>query len=158
MTEKNSSLFYLMSDITKYLNLVEHDTRLLDLITGTRPDHLKDDDFSDWQVTIIFYMSCIYLKAVCVLFGEDVQDHYTLRQLINTRKEIYEDNIARYYRHIEEASRDARYEGRRFDKEFIEDRILPKFYKVKERAISILKDNDVTDIPETDIGFLLERL
>lgn len=147
-----------MSDITKYLNLIEHNSRLLDLITGTRPVHLKDDDFSDWQVTTIFYMSCIYLKAVCVLFGEDVQDHYTLRQLINTRKEIYENDIAKYYRHIEEASRDARYEGRKFDKVFIENRILPKFYRVRERAIKILKDNNVNDIPATNIDFLLSRL
>ena len=158
MTGKNLSLFYLMSDTTKYLNLIEHNLRLLDLISGTRPSHLKDDDFSDWQVTIIFYMSCIYLKAVCVLFDEDVQDHYTLRQMINTRKEIYEDDIAKYYRHIEEASRDARYEGRRFDKASVENRILPKFYKVRDRAVKILKDNNVNDVPDTNIDFLLSRL
>ena len=154
----NSSLFYLMSDTTKYLNLIEHNVKLLDLISGIRPDHLKDNDFSDWQGTIIFYMSCIYLKAVCVLFDEDVQDHYTLRQLINTRKEIYEDGITKHYRHIEEASRDARYEGRKFDKVYVENRILPKFYKVRDRAVKILKENNVNNIPETNIDFLLSRL
>lgn len=147
-----------MSNITVYLKLIEHNSRLLDLITGERPAHLKDDDFSDWQVTIIFYMSCIYLKAVCFLLGEDVQDHYTLRQIINTREELYKNGTAKYYRHIEEAGRDARYEGRKFDKEFIENRILPKFYKVRDRAITILKENDVTDVPETNIDFILDRL
>ncbi len=144
-----------MSSINNYLELIEHNSKLLDLITGTRPGHLIKEDFSDWQVTIIFYMSCIYLKAVCFLFGEDVQDHYTLRQKINTRKELY--TIAKYYRHIEEASRDARYEGRKFDKDFIVKTILPKFNKVQDCAIAIIKNKGNTSAQRTKIDFMLDR-
>lgn len=77
-----------MEDVNRYFNLIKHNVNLLDLLTGDRSKHLKDEDFSDWQVTVIFYISCIYMKTVCSLFDIDIQDHYTLHSMINTRKEL----------------------------------------------------------------------
>ena len=144
-----------MENIDKYLELIKHNSKLLDLITGSRPEHLTHEDFSDWQVTVIFYISCTYLKAVCMLYGEDVQDHHKLRTIINTNKELW--GIARPYRHIEESSRDARYEGRKFDKEYIEGRLLPKFYKVRDCAVGIIKGKGIDNVPIVDLSFLSER-
>ena len=101
-----------MSNIPSYLKIIEHDFKLLDLLTGERPNHLKNEDFSDWEITIMYYITCIYLKAVCQLFDKDIQDHYTLKRQINTLPELI--YISKSYRHLEEASRDARYEGRTF--------------------------------------------
>lgn len=144
-----------MNNVNSYLNLIEHDLKTLDLLTGKRPNHLTKEDFSDWEVTILFYMACIYIKAVCNLFGEDIQDHYTLRQIINTRPELY--SIARSYRHLEEASRDARYEGRKFSRSYLIDRLLPKFNAVRDCAVSLLKQHNVTNIPDIDPEPLLRR-
>ena len=145
-----------MSNVNNYLNLIEHNVRLLELLTGIRPQHLEKEDFSDWRVTIVFYISCIYIKAACSLLGIDIQDHFTLHSIINTQKEFLP--ISKYYRHIEEASRDARYEGRKFDKNFITKRILPKFNEVRDCAVSLIKQKGVSNITGVDIKPFLDRL
>lgn len=144
-----------MSDVQKYLNLVKHDLSLLDLLTGNLPNHLKNENFSDWQVTNLFYMSCIFLKSACALLGEDVQDHFTLRQIINNRAELF--SIAKNYRHLEEASRDARYEGRVFDKKYILERLVPKFNAVRDCIVDLLKKNNIQNIPDIKVENFLSR-
>lgn len=144
-----------MAEIKNYLQLITHNLKLLDLLTSTYPEHLKNEDFSDWKVTILFYMSCVYIKAVFCLFGIDIQDHYTLRQLINTRKELYP--IAKPYRHIEEASRDARYEGRKFINQYTVERLLPKFNTVRDCANVLFKQHKIPDIPTIDAEPFLKR-
>lgn len=139
----------------KYLALVEHDLRFIDLITSKHPPHIENEDFSDWKVTLMFYVCCVYLKAVCVSFGENVQDHYSLRQILNSRPEIW--SIAKHYRHIEEASRDARYEGRKFDQDYILNRLLPKFIKVRDQIVKVLKSKRVGNIPVADPEPFLRR-
>lgn len=144
-----------MSDVSKYLKLVERDLKLFDLLTGTLPNHLESEDFSDWQVTNLFYIACLFLKSVCVLFGEDVQDHFTLRKILNNRKELY--SIARNYRHLEEASRDARYEGRVFEKTYILVRLVPKFNSVRDCVVSLLLGNGIQDVPKIEVENFLNR-
>src|SRR3989338_450638 len=126
----------MISDVNKYLILIKHDLTLFDLLTGPLPAHVAKENFSDWQVTNLFYMACIFLKSACALFGEDVQDHFTLRRIINNRKELF--SIAKNYRHLEEASRDARYEGRVFEKQYILDRLVPKFNSVRDCIVDLL--------------------
>jgi len=143
------------TNINNYLDLIKHDLNLIDLLTGTRPNHLTKEDFSDWQVTTLFYIDCIYLKAVCRLFGEDIQDHHALRQIINTRAELW--NIAKAYRHLEEDSRDARYEGRKFDKAYISTRLMPKFMQVRDCAVALIKKNGIDNVPSVDPTSFLNR-
>jgi hypothetical protein len=50
-----------MSEASKYFDLITHDLKLFDLLTGKMPKHLAEEDFSDWHVTVLFYMACIYL-------------------------------------------------------------------------------------------------
>ncbi len=145
-----------MDNVDRYINLIKHNINLLDLLSGQLPGHLSEEDFSDWCVTIIFYILCIYMKAVCALMGEDVQDHYTLRQLINTKPELY--NIAKFYRHIEEDSRNARYEGKTYNREYLLNRILPKFNTVRDCAINIIKKHGIVNIPAMDIKIFLDRI
>ena len=145
-----------MSDVIRYISLIEHNTRLLDLLTGNLPKHLEKEDFSGWQVTTIFYISCIYIKAVCSLSNINIQDHYALRNEINANKDLL--SISKFYRHIEEASRDARYEGRKFSKDFIINIILPKFNKVRDCAATIIRQKGILNIIGVDIKPFLNRL
>ncbi|MEK6647416.1 MAG: hypothetical protein AABY84_12170 [Candidatus Firestonebacteria bacterium] len=145
-----------MSNIPSYLKIIEHDFKLLDLLTGERPNHLKNEDFSDWEITIMYYITCIYLKAVCQLFDKDIQDHYTLKRQINTLPELI--YISKSYRHLEEASRDARYEGRTFPHKYIIERLLPKFYSIRDCAVNLFKKYNISNIPEVDPQTFLKRL
>jgi len=121
----------------EYFSLIIHNKNLLEVIALNIPDHLEGEDFSDWKVTLSFYIICIYVKTYLNLIGIDVQDHYTLKQHINTIDDLIP--IAKNYRHIEEASRDARYEGRKYDDNYLTNRILPKYNQIRNKLIALLK-------------------
>src|SRR5574341_1389160 len=110
-----------MSDINRYFHLIEHNVKLLDLLTGYRPKHLEKEDFSGWEVTVIFY-------------------------------------ISKFYRNIEEASKDARYEGKKFSKIFMINTILPKFNIIRDCIINIIKRKGVNTVVSVDIEPFLARL
>ena len=120
-----------------YFSLINHNDNLLEIISLHVPGHLQNEDFSDWKVTLTFYMICIYVKTYLDLIGIDVQDHYTIKQHINTIDNLIP--IAKNYRHVEEASRDARYEGRKYDDTYLKNRILPKYNQIRNKLIALLK-------------------
>lgn len=145
-----------MDGYEKYFRLIEHNLKLLDLFTFEPPSHLKKEDFSDWIVTILFYIACIYLKALFSFYGEEIQSHYALRQQLPREKELYK--IIKPYRHLEEASRDARYEGRTFSCNYIIDRLYPKFVKVRDSVIEIFRKDKIATVPIVEPLPYLERL
>lgn len=134
--------------VEKYLRLIEHDFGVLELLTASAERAKPPRDVSDWQVTLIFYITCIYVKALGRSFGRDIQDHYGLRQWLNTEPDLLV--IARPYRHIEEPSRDARYEGRTFDRDFILKRIVPHFVLVRNHLAGLLEKRGATAVPRVD--------
>lgn len=123
-------------DPGKYFRLVEHDRDLLDLLSAL-PPHLINRDFSDWVVTTTFYITCIYMKAYFQTKGIDIQDHITIRKLINTDPTVV--SIAYDYRKLEEASRDARYEGRTFDANKLKERVLSHYNRIRLHLVGIIK-------------------
>lgn len=142
--------------VEKYFRLIEHDLKLLDLLTEKYPSHLEKEDFSDWIVTTLFYIACIYLKALFRLYGEDIQIHYALKQQLYARKELFQ--IIKPYRHLEEASRDARYEGRVFSSDYIINRLYPKFKIVRDCVVELFNKNRIFNIPQVDPLPFLKRL
>ena len=139
--------------VEKYLRLIEHDFGVLELLTASAKRAQPPKDVSDWQVTLIFYITCIYIKALGRSFGRDIQDHYGLRQWLNTEPDLVV--IARPYRHIEEPSRDARYEGRRFDQAFLLLRIVPNFLQVRDHVADLLEKRGAKAVPRIDPAPLL---
>ena len=59
---------------------------------------------------------------------------------------------------IKEAARDARYEGREFDKDYLITRILEKYNKVRDCAVSIIRQKGINNVVHADIKPFLERL
>jgi hypothetical protein len=123
-------------DVQKYLNLLGHDLRVLQLLSEAASRGKPPDDVSDWQVTILFYLACLYVKAVGCLYGKRFDDHISLRQWINSETDML--GIARDYRKLEEASRDARYEGRRSPKEAMVRVQIPRFETVRNHVVNLL--------------------
>ena len=147
-----------MPTINQYFNLIQHNTKLLDLVTCNQVDHLLDEDFSDWQLTVIFYIACIYLKSSCFIIGIDVQDHASMRNILNTNKDLRSFwPVIKFYRHIEEASRDARYEGRKFTKEEFINKYIPKFNKVRDVAVNFIQKKNVSNVPVAEIEKFFKR-
>lgn len=93
-------------------------------------------DCSDWIVTIHFYILCIYVKALAAHSGQNIQDHVALRAWLNANPE--RGAMARSYRKAEEASRDARYEGKLFcENEWI--RFRRWYVEARDVVVELLK-------------------
>ncbi len=103
----------------------------------------------EFRPLTIFYITCIYVKALGRSFERDIQDHYALRLWLNTEPELL--SIARAYRHIEEPSRDARYEGRTFKKEFAVERVVPNFVRVRDHIADLLEKRGATGVPRVNL-------
>lgn len=94
-------------------------------------------DVTDWLTTLHFYTICVYVKALGRCRGRDFQDHYAIRQWLNTEADLLA--IAGTYRKIEEWSRDARYEGRQFDARIEVPRLHGWFITVRDHLACLLK-------------------
>jgi tRNA U34 2-thiouridine synthase MnmA/TrmU len=97
----------------RYVRIAEHDYRVVGLLLAACSGQKNSEDVTDWQVALLFYILCLQVKALAVCRGKELQDHYAVKQWLNVQTELC--GVARSYRKIEEWSRDARYEGRRFN-------------------------------------------
>jgi hypothetical protein len=118
-----------------YLELAARDAWALAALAKAGRDARRD--VSDWVVTLHFYTLCIYVKALGRCRGRDIQDHYGIRQWLNSDVEL--TPIARPYRKIEEWSRDARYEGRLFDAKSEMPRFHEWFVAVRDHLCGLLE-------------------
>jgi hypothetical protein len=132
------------SDPSVYFKLIEHDRDELDLVSHKAPSGC---DTSDWQVTVLYYILCLYMKAFGKVCGRELQDHYSIKQWLNSESRLIP--IARPYRKAEEWSRDARYEGRRFSSQEMK-RFLEWFQSVRQHVASLLSTAGVTGLPDID--------
>jgi len=142
-------------EVEKYLKMVSHNFETLDFLTSAPPPNLKQIDFSDWQVTMIFYICCIYVKSVMGAAGIDIENHYSLRREITSHPDL--KKIFNKYRKLEEASRDARYEGRKFEKRYILETILPRFFFIRDCVVEVLKKSGYTSVPVLNPTPLFQR-
>jgi len=130
-----------------YLRLIEHDREVLRLLTEQPSPAL---DTSDWQITIFYYILCLYMKALGSVGGLEFQDHYAIKQWLNSTPELVV--IAKPYRKAEEWSRDARYEGRLFN-DSERTRFLNWFTIVRAHLTQLLRSAGVTNLPQIELIF-----
>lgn len=133
-----------LSDVPHYLQLVAHDLEVFKVISKANSGSA---DLSDWQCTLLFYMACIYVKALGRMRNKDLQDHYQLKQWLNETPDLV--SITRSYRKLEDSSRDARYEGRKFNGDEMK-RILRWFRDARDGLVALLKSGGATNAPVVD--------
>jgi hypothetical protein len=104
-------------------------------------------DVSDWKCTLLFYIACTYVKALGMARGKDIQDHFQLRQWLNTTDDLW--GFAKPYRKLEERSRDARYEGRFYASRELAD-CGRWFSEVRDAVVGLLRAMGVTQVPVVD--------
>ena len=95
---------------------------------------------TDWQVVLLYYVLCIEVKALGSCRGKELQDHYAIKQWLNSEADLL--SIAKTYRKAEEWSRDARYEGRDFTTDELR-RYHQWFAEVERRVRGLLTNEDV---------------
>ena len=130
-----------------YLRMVEHNLDVLRLLSESARRAAPPTDVSDWKCTLLFYMACIYVKALGKFRHKDLQGHYELRQWLNGTPDLL--GITKPYRKLEERSRDARYEGRRFTAQETAES-LRWFCTIRDSLSSLLKAGGVGQIPAID--------
>jgi len=130
-----------------YLTLVQHDLKTLEALTEGAASRKPPLDVSDWKCTLTFYMACIYVKAIASSRSVELQDHYQLRQWLNTTGDLL--TITRSYRKLEERSRDARYEGRLFSAAELGE-ALRWYIDVRNRIVALLSAAGTANVPVAD--------
>jgi hypothetical protein len=130
-----------------YLQLIQHDSDVLATLSAAASSKTPPLDVSDWKCTLLFYMARIYMKALGRARGRDLQDHYGIKQWINTDAALVA--IARSYRKLEERSRNARYEGRRYSRPEL-DQACRWFSEVRDHVSNLLKRDGIQDMPVID--------
>lgn len=119
-----------------YLDLVHHDRDVFALLATASQSSAPRKDCTDWQCTLLFYMACISVKCFAATTGLAIQDHYQLRSWLNNQPALL--GVARSYRKLEERSRDARYEGRRYSAAEM-DQNKRWFGEVHQAVIALLR-------------------
>jgi hypothetical protein len=135
------------SDITRYLNLAAHDLLVLRALRSGALAIKGPADVSDWTVTLTFYSACILMKALARSRNRDLQDHYSVKQWMNTTADLLP--VAKAYRKLEERSRDARYEGATFDDRSVKQSV-EWFESVRDHVVALLAKAGVREIPRLD--------
>lgn len=130
-----------------YSALATHDLDALRLLSVAASGQEPQVDVSDWKCTLMFYMACIKVKAAGMTRNVVLKDHYGLRQWINTTADLLP--MTRPYRKLEEFSREARYEGRRFSASELQ-MALRWFFDVRDHIDGLLHAAGVTTVPVID--------
>ena len=99
-----------VSEASRYLDLADRDYAVAAMLTGAAGKAKRD--VTDWQVTLLYYVLCVEVKALAASRGLELPDHYSIKQWLNAERDLLV--TAKPYRKAEEWSRDARYEGRLF--------------------------------------------
>lgn len=128
----------------QYLALAQHDHESLKLLARAGRENRPAVDVSDWIVTMHFYVLCVLVKALGAQRGQGFQDHYAIRHWLNSEQDVL--MLATPYRKVEEWSRDARYEGRKFNASEIA-RFHTWYGLVRDGLKPLLKASGVGGIP-----------
>lgn len=131
----------------QYLRLIRHDAQTLEILSRAAAASTPPADVSDWKCTLTFYIACIYVKALAATRKVQFEEHFGLRQWLNTTADV--TAIARPYRKLEERSRDARYEGRLFTSGELRE-AHRWFSEVRDKIVGLLKASGIQDVPSVD--------
>ena len=134
-------------DIDRYVRLAAHDLEVLGLLRKAAESARPTRDVSDWSVTLLYYVSCVLVKALARTRGKDFQDHFTLKTWLNTTQDLLA--ITKPYRKLEDRSRDARYEGRKFSAAELEATVV-WFERIRDHVVSLLRTIGISEIPPLD--------
>ena len=126
------------------LTLVRHDLETLALLSPAAASQKPPLDASDRKCTLLFYMACIYLRALAHQRGKAIERHADARTWLNTEPDLVA--IARPYRMLEERSRDARYDGRRFSQPELQG-MHRWFCAIRDHLVPLLKATGLAIVP-----------
>lgn len=122
-----------MPNTNEHLKIIDNNYRVLNhLVT---PDPAK---YTNWCVTIIFYMALHYIHAYLAKFNNEHPDNYpALQHLINADPKL--KPLYTKYRSLEDDSRKARYDGEDFTIPNMRNDSLKWFRDIQSNILSFLK-------------------
>ncbi len=121
-----------MAQTDKHLKIVENNYEALSHLAY--PDPSK---YTDWCVTIVFYMALHYIHAYLAKKSNEHPDsHASLQPLIKNDPNI--KPLYSKYRHLEDDSRKARYDGEIFTIKQMRDESLKWFSDIQNNILTLL--------------------
>ncbi len=117
--------------VVDYLQQAAHNTQFAQHIRDNKTDCL------DWSVTCLFYAAVHYVNAYFVKLGMPIPRRHTnpdpkkpgRTNIVQTDPQL--SAIYPAYRHLDDESRDARYELKKISESDYDKYLLPKLEKIK---------------------------
>ena len=129
------------------LDVVERDLEALRLLSTAASKNTPPRDVSDWKCTLMFYMACIYVKAIGHQRNVELDRHSEVRRWLNTSQDLCK--IALPYRKLEDHSQEARYEGRLFTRPNLLH-MYTWFVEIRDAIVPLLRNEGLPASPSVD--------
>ena len=120
-----------MSSKKNHLNIINHNFSALNYLSK------QLERYTDWCITIIFYMALHYIHAYLSQQNEHPTSHSNLDQLIAKNPKI--KKIRNKYRHLYDDSRQARYYGNKLSIYEMRNSSLKYFNEIQQIICELLK-------------------
>ncbi len=122
-----------MPQVDKHLDIIESNHKALAHLVEPDPSQ-----YTDWCVTIIFYMALHYIHAYLAKTSNEHPDsHASLQPLIRNDPQI--KPLYLKYRHLEDDSRKARYDGEMLTIPQLRNESLRWFKDIQSSVFRLLK-------------------
>jgi len=125
-----------MPDINKHLHIVNHNYEVLSHLSKPNPSN-----YTDWCVTLIFYMALHFIHAYLAKKDEHITAHP------NLQKRIQEDtnlkSMYANYRHLQDDSEEARYFGKKLSIYDMRNDAFKCFNMIQNKISGLLNLPDV---------------
>jgi hypothetical protein len=143
------------AEAQKLLTVAHRDAVCAKLLAKAARSDKTSPDVSDWLITIQFYSLCLYVRALGLARGRELTNHEDARSWINDTPDLRE--MARDYRLVETRSREARYDGRLYERleilEFNERFTAAMVHVLPLLRSSGLKADIVVPLPPEDYHY-----
>ena len=126
-----------MPDINKHLQIANHNYEVLSHLSKPNPSN-----YTDWCVTLIFYMALHLVQAyLAEKKNNHPTDHPTIQKIIQEDTNL--KSIYMLYRHFQDDSVDARYNGIMLPIYKMRNDTLKYFKKIRDKISDLLNLQDL---------------
>ncbi len=125
-----------MPNSNKHLQIINHNYNALSHLSNPNPSN-----YTDWCITIIFYMALHFVQAYLAdKKNEHITNHSTLQQKIREDQNLR--STYNTYRHLQDDSVNARYNGDKLSIYEMRNSTLKYFKTIQNKIISLLNVSD----------------
>jgi len=126
----------------------EHHFLVLTFVSRTAESTTPATDVSGWKGTLAYYVACLFLRALAHQRGRTFIRHVEANSWMFSQSDLMP--ITSSYRSLEERSRNARYDGKQFNRLKLQE-VADWYDQVMDLLVSLLKSAGLAGAIKPDV-------